>query len=82
MCVLYKCVSFLFSLFFFQDTKAVDFSLNPVYEPGFRFYDKSLLEQVKNGDQHVHEFFRILALCHTVMCDEKDGNQFTSYKFC
>ncbi|KAF8787869.1 putative phospholipid-transporting ATPase IM like protein [Argiope bruennichi] len=56
-----------------DDTKAVDFSLNPVYEPGFRFYDKSLLEQVRNGDPHVHEFFRILALCHTVMCDEKDG---------
>ncbi|XP_015918063.1 probable phospholipid-transporting ATPase IM isoform X1 [Parasteatoda tepidariorum] len=56
-----------------EDTKAVDFSLNPLYEPSFRFYDKSLLEQVRSGDQRVHEFFRILALCHTVMCDEKDG---------
>lgn len=57
-----------------EDTKTVDFSLNPVFEPSFKFYDKSLLEQVKSGDQYVHEFFRILALCHTVMCDEKDGH--------
>jgi len=29
--------------------------------------------QVRQGDQHVHQFFRLLALCHTVMPEFKEG---------
>ena len=52
----------------------MDFSANPMYEPTFEFYDKTLLDDVNRGVAHVHEFFRLLALCHTVMPEYKDGN--------
>ena len=48
-----------------EDTEPVDFSWNPVYEPDFKFYDQNLLDRVKEGDEDVHEFFRLLAICHT-----------------
>ena len=51
----------------------MDFSDNPDYEPSFEFYDKSLLFDVNQGNANVHDFFRLLALCHTVMTDTKDG---------
>ena len=51
----------------------VDFSANPMSEPTFEFYDKTLLDDVNKGVAHVHEFFRLLALCHTVMPEYKDG---------
>jgi len=44
-----------------------------MYEPSFRFYDNRLWEAVKTGNPHVHMFFRLLALCHTVMPEDKDG---------
>ena len=44
-----------------------------MYEPSFEFYDKSLLADVKQGNANVHDFFRLLALCHTVMTEYKDG---------
>jgi len=44
-----------------------------MYEPSFRFYDNRLWEAVKAGNPHVHMFFRLLALCHTVMPEDKDG---------
>jgi len=43
--------------------------------PSFEFYDGRLLELVKQGDPHVHQFFRLLALCHTVMPEEKNGSE-------
>ncbi|XP_048144341.1 phospholipid-transporting ATPase ID isoform X4 [Corvus hawaiiensis] len=49
----------------------VNFSFNPLADPRFQFWDPSLLEAVKLGDLHVHEFFRLLSLCHTVMSEEK-----------
>ncbi|XP_078080641.1 phospholipid-transporting ATPase ID-like isoform X2 [Mustelus asterias] len=52
-------------------TEKVDFSLNSMADPKFVFYDHSLLEAVKIGDPKVHEFFRLLSLCHTVMPEEK-----------
>lgn len=58
---------------FQQLTKPVDFSANPLYEKGFRFYDQSLLEAIRDRDPIIFEFFRNLALCHTVMPDEKNG---------
>lgn len=51
----------------------LDFSFNKDYEPEFKFYDPALLEAVKQGSQDVHSFFRLLALCHTVMPEEKHG---------
>ncbi|XP_060705042.1 phospholipid-transporting ATPase ID [Hemiscyllium ocellatum] len=54
-----------------QKTEKVDFSFNPMADPKFVFYDHSLLEAVKIGDPEVHEFFRLLSLCHTVMPEEK-----------
>ena len=53
----------------------MDFSDNPMYEPSFEFYDKNLLYDVKQGNANVHDFFRLLALCHTVMTDNKDDGK-------
>ncbi|KAL7978089.1 hypothetical protein Chor_005076 [Crotalus horridus] len=52
-------------------TDPVDFSFNSLADPNFTFWDTGLLETVKLGDLHVHEFFRLLSLCHTVMSEEK-----------
>ena len=56
-----------------QKTPKVDFSENDYFEPSFEFYDKRLLERVVEADPYVHEFFTLLALCHTVMSEQKDG---------
>lgn len=37
----------------------------------FRFYDSSLVEAIKLEEPLVQEFFRLLALCHTVMTEER-----------
>ncbi|KAF7663742.1 hypothetical protein LDENG_00202030 [Lucifuga dentata] len=52
-------------------TACVDFSFNPLYDKKFKFYDGSLVEAIKLEDSTVQEFFRLLALCHTVMPEEK-----------
>uniref|UniRef100_A0A8C7YAI2 Phospholipid-transporting ATPase n=1 Tax=Oryzias sinensis TaxID=183150 RepID=A0A8C7YAI2_9TELE len=49
--------------------------LNPLADPNFCFYDEKLLESVKVGDPHTHEFFRLLSLCHTVMSEEKSEGE-------
>ncbi|XP_042307204.1 phospholipid-transporting ATPase ID-like isoform X1 [Sceloporus undulatus] len=54
-----------------ESTSKVDFSENPLADPKFVFYDHSLLEAVKRGDNATHKFFRLLSLCHTVMPEEK-----------
>ena len=51
----------------------VSFDDNPMAEPNFAFYDVRLKELVEAGDEQALEFFRCLALCHTVMPDEKAG---------
>uniref|UniRef100_A0A8C3FXS4 Phospholipid-transporting ATPase n=1 Tax=Chrysemys picta bellii TaxID=8478 RepID=A0A8C3FXS4_CHRPI len=48
-------------------TVPVDFSFNPLADRKFQFYDHSLIESIKLGDSVVHEFFRLLSLCHTVI---------------
>ncbi|KAF4088517.1 hypothetical protein AMELA_G00082980 [Ameiurus melas] len=54
----------------------LDFSTwNPLADQDFRFYDSSLLEAVKVGEPTVHEFFRLLSLCHTVMSEEKSEGE-------
>lgn len=56
-----------------DDTPLVDFSSNVEYEKTFRWHDQTLLDAVKSDDKHVHTFFRLLALCHTVMPEYVDG---------
>ena len=56
-----------------QTVPPLDFSFNKDYEAEFKFYDPALLAAVKRGDEDVESFFRLLALCHTVMPDEKQG---------
>lgn len=51
----------------------IDFSWNPQYEPEFKWYDKNLVDSVAEDDESVHKFFRLLALCHTVMPEDKGG---------
>ncbi|XP_075763478.1 phospholipid-transporting ATPase ID isoform X2 [Pelodiscus sinensis] len=58
-----------------ERTEPVDFSFNPLADPRFRFWDPSLLQAVRLGDPHVHEFFRLLSLCHTVMSEEKSEGE-------
>ncbi|XP_059080986.1 phospholipid-transporting ATPase ID-like isoform X7 [Tigriopus californicus] len=55
-----------------EKEKKVDFSANPMSEATFDFYDQSLLDAV-GSNSDVDEFFRCLAICHTVMPAEKDG---------
>lgn len=52
-----------------DDTEPLDFSFNMNYEPEFRFYDKHLLDAVRRKDHDTFLFFRLLALCHTVMSE-------------
>lgn len=59
----------------FQRPAPVDFSFNPLADKTFLFWDPSLLEAVKMGDPHTHEFFRLLSLCHTVMSEEKNEGE-------
>ncbi|CAG0915171.1 unnamed protein product [Notodromas monacha] len=56
-----------------EEAPLVDFSANAYSEPDFKFYDPHLLENINKGQKDVQEFFRLLALCHTVMPEEKNG---------
>ncbi|XP_067824383.1 phospholipid-transporting ATPase IC [Heptranchias perlo] len=52
----------------------VDFSWNKFADGKLKFYDWSLLEMIRSGDNPgVQEFFKLLAICHTVMAEEKNG---------
>uniref|UniRef100_A0A8D0ARV2 Phospholipid-transporting ATPase n=1 Tax=Sander lucioperca TaxID=283035 RepID=A0A8D0ARV2_SANLU len=53
------------------ETARVDFSWNQLADPKFTFHDHSLLETVREGNPEAQAFFRLLALCHTVMPEEK-----------
>lgn len=63
----------------YQHTKAVDFSFNALADPRFTFYDHALVEAVKLENPEVHAFFRLLALCHTVMAEEKKEGEQRNY---
>ncbi|KAM4719177.1 phospholipid-transporting ATPase ID-like [Anableps anableps] len=54
-----------------EKTERVDFSWNKLADPKFVFHDYSLSETVKQGNPKAQAFFRLLALCHTVMPEEK-----------
>lgn len=49
----------------------MDFSRNPLADPNFVFHDHSLMETLREGNLEAQAFFRLLALCHTVMPEEK-----------
>ncbi|XP_066458625.1 phospholipid-transporting ATPase IC-like isoform X2 [Eleutherodactylus coqui] len=57
-------------------TEYVDFSWNPLADPSFTYSDKNLIQQIRFGsDPCVREFFKLLALCHTVMVDKTEGGE-------
>lgn len=49
----------------------MEFPDNPYAEENFEFFDQRLLDAVQNNEPLVHDFFKILALCHTVMPEVK-----------
>ncbi|XP_066430586.1 phospholipid-transporting ATPase IK-like [Eleutherodactylus coqui] len=52
----------------------VSFAWNKSADPSFRFYDQSLCEEICGSqDPLLHDFFRAIALCHTVMVDNNEG---------
>lgn len=53
--------------------RPIDFSYNPYYENDFKWYDRELISAVRADEAHAHNFFRLLALCHTVMPEYKNG---------
>uniref|UniRef100_H3BD35 Phospholipid-transporting ATPase n=1 Tax=Latimeria chalumnae TaxID=7897 RepID=H3BD35_LATCH len=54
--------------------KAVDLSWNKMSDESLKIFDKNLVEVARSGKEPcVQEFFRLLALCHTVMIEDKDG---------
>ncbi|XP_061658131.1 probable phospholipid-transporting ATPase IM [Syngnathoides biaculeatus] len=54
-----------------ENTPRVDFSWNHLADPKFVFHDHNLVAIVKEGNMEAQAFFRLLALCHTVMPEEK-----------
>lgn len=56
-----------------ENTEPLDFSFNPNFEPEFKFYDNQLLDAVRRRDPAAFSFFRLLALCHTVMSENREG---------
>ena len=65
----------------FQVRNRVDFSDNPMFEPSFEFYDQNLLDDIKRGDANTQEFFRLLAVCHTVMPEKNEEGKFLTRQF-
>ncbi|XP_023288917.1 phospholipid-transporting ATPase ID, partial [Orussus abietinus] len=70
---LFRNITILLKYIFIKTSPALDFSFNKDYEPEFKFYDPTLLDAVRRNSTDVHSFFRLLALCHTVMPEEKNG---------
>lgn len=58
-----------------QKKEGVDFSGKSQPERTLHFRDHSLMESIELGDPKVHEFLRLLALCHTVMSEEDSAGK-------
>ncbi|XP_012362605.1 probable phospholipid-transporting ATPase IM [Nomascus leucogenys] len=56
-----------------QEKEPVDFSVKSQADRELQFFDHNLMESIKMGDPKVHEFLRLLALCHTVMSEENSA---------
>ncbi|XP_029469990.1 phospholipid-transporting ATPase IK [Rhinatrema bivittatum] len=58
-----------------KQSQEVDFGWNQFADKKFKFHDQALLDRVrKNDDESLKDFFRLLAICHTVMVEEKEGD--------
>ena len=54
-----------------RTTKRISF---PEEDKQFVWYDQTLIDAIANEhDENVEHFFHLLALCHTVMTEEKNG---------
>ncbi|XP_077989510.1 putative phospholipid-transporting ATPase IM [Glandiceps talaboti] len=53
----------------------VGLSHNTWYDKKFKWYDPTLMEAIDQGDKHTWAFFRLLALCHTVMAEYTDDDE-------
>lgn len=63
-----------------RDHEEVSFAWNKYADPTFRFYDQTLCEEIGGSqDPLLHEFFRAISLCHTVMSDN-NGDGVLVYK--
>ncbi|CAF0838805.1 unnamed protein product [Rotaria sp. Silwood1] len=56
-----------------QDIKKLEPIQFDEQDQEFVWYDKTLLDAIRNNDENVNHFFTSLSLCHTVMCEEKNG---------
>lgn len=56
-----------------MSTPRCDFSSNKYSEEKFAFYDNRIPDGIKRQDPHIHNFFKLLALCHTVMVEDAEG---------
>ncbi|XP_068933668.1 phospholipid-transporting ATPase IK [Petaurus breviceps papuanus] len=57
-----------------ENLKAISLSWNKYADGKLLFYDPTLLIAIRDDkDKVIREFWRLLALCHTVMVEEKDG---------
>ncbi|KAG2466265.1 AT8B3 ATPase, partial [Polypterus senegalus] len=58
-------------------SKPVDFSWNRYSDGNFKFYDHCLHQSIKYGrEPEIWEFFKLLALCHTVMVEQNEVTDF------
>jgi len=53
-----------------SDAKPIEFEEK---DEEFNWYDQKLIDSLEKGDEDECNFFTLLALCHTVMPEEKDG---------
>lgn len=58
------------------------FSVSPQADRTFQFFDHHLMESIELGDPKVHEFLRLLALCHTVMSEENSAGKCSVSESC
>uniref|UniRef100_A0A8C5KYQ5 Phospholipid-transporting ATPase n=1 Tax=Jaculus jaculus TaxID=51337 RepID=A0A8C5KYQ5_JACJA len=58
-----------------KEEEPLGFSVKSQAESTFHFFDHNLMEAINLGDPKVHEFLRLLALCHTVMSEENSAGQ-------
>ncbi|KJE89012.1 ATPase [Capsaspora owczarzaki ATCC 30864] len=51
----------------------VDFSWNALADQDFEFFDESLVKECRGGNPRAADFFRLLAICHTVVPEETEA---------
>ncbi|XP_028672279.2 phospholipid-transporting ATPase IC [Erpetoichthys calabaricus] len=58
-----------------ETTQPIDLQWNPFADGKLSFSDQVLVDRLRSGeDRSLTEFFRVLAVCHTVMAEEVDGD--------